>query len=167
MNDILDILKQGDLRSVGQNNWLVNQFNCQEDLNELIPYLFYADRTVVMRAADLTEKISRQHSSWLMEHKKDLVRLCEVAKDKELKWHLAQLVSRLKLNAKESEKVWRLLSDWLLDKKESKIVRVNALQALYDLSSDDADKRKTLLGYIGLLDKEKIASLSARIKKLK
>lgn len=167
MNDLLNSLRQGDLRSVGQNNAIKDKFNSQEDFDKLLPFLFSAERGVVMRAADLIEKISLKHPEWLSKHKKEILGLCETASDKELKWHLAQLLPRLKLSAKDSEKTWKRLSVWLLNKNESKLVRVNALQALYDLSRKDADKRMVLDKYFSLLEKEKVPSLLARMRNLK
>lgn len=41
---------------------------------------------------------------------------------------MALLVSRLKLAKSEIGKVWATLMKWALDKKESKIVRVNSIQ---------------------------------------
>jgi hypothetical protein len=56
-----------------------------------------------------------------------------MAHDKEFKWHLAQLVVLHELAHDELGEVWKILSHWAMDKKESKIVRVNSLQGLYEL----------------------------------
>lgn len=39
---------------------------------------------------------------------------------------------RLNLSDKEIEMVWQTLAGWALDKTESKIERVNSIQALYE-----------------------------------
>ena len=52
-------------------------------------------------------------------------------------------------------------------KSESKIVRVNSLQALYDLSKRHVDLEKDWNLIINEIEKEDIPSLKARIRKLK
>jgi hypothetical protein len=57
--------------------------------------------------------------------------------DIEFKWHIAQILGRLKYTENEMEMVLKKLTEWILNTNESKIVRVNALQSLYDLSKND------------------------------
>jgi hypothetical protein len=54
----------------------------------------------------------------------------------------------------------------MLNKNESKIVRANSLQALYDLSRDNPTLRHALTHLLASVRHEKIPSLDARIKKL-
>jgi hypothetical protein len=109
MKKIADILKGGDLRSIGQTNKIFQQ-------------LFHSDRKIVMRSADAIEKITLKHPAFLKQHKASILKLIETAKHNELKWHLALIVSRLHLTIKEFEKIWQTLTGWANDKKESKIV---------------------------------------------
>jgi len=82
-------------------------------------------------------------------------------------WHLAQLLSRLHLNRTEFRNSWNILTKWAKDKTNSRIVRVNSLQALFDLLSQD----KILLGDFNLLlyelEEENIPSIKARIKMIR
>jgi len=57
------------------------------------------------------------------------------------------------------------LAAWVLDKKESKIVRVNSLQSLYILSQDNINLKAEFELMINELRKENIPSIAARIKK--
>ncbi len=60
------------------------------------------------------------------------------AKQKEVRWHIAQIISYLKLNAKEKDDVIALLLNWLDDPKEkSKIVKVFCIQTLTDFAKHD------------------------------
>ena len=136
------VLAGGDLRSIGKSNSVVLKVRDQDGFDELFKCQFYNDRIVVMRAADAIEKITIQHASYLTKYKSDLLKLCLTAKNKELKWHLALLVLRLNLSVEEIEVVWQLLSGWALDKQESKIVRVNAMQALYEISLREKQRIK-------------------------
>lgn len=92
MNKFQDILKGGDLRSIGKANEIVAMVNNQTAFDELFEGLTYSERKVVMRTADAIEKITLRKSDYLQKHKTELLNLCQSAKDIELKWHLALLV---------------------------------------------------------------------------
>jgi hypothetical protein len=87
------------------------------------------------------------------------------AVNKELKWHLALIISRLPLNKEEVAKVWTRLWVWVTDKGESRIVRVNALQALTELLKQTGQFEQ-MQKLLDRLAKENIPSLSARIRKV-
>ena len=127
------LLSGGDLRSVGASNAAVVKIRDQRDFDGLFTCLFYDDRIVVMRAADAIEKITKQHPGYLTKYKEILLSLCSTAKNKELKWHLALLLPRLNLNEKETSTALKILMTWLSDRKESRIVRVNSLQSIYEM----------------------------------
>ena len=133
MKKIADMLKDGDLRSIGQANKIVSLIDNQVSFDELFQQLFHPDRRVAMRSADAIEKITLKNPDFLKQHKASILKLTEGAKHSELKWHLALIVSRLHLTKIEFGKVWQTLTDWANDKKESRIVRVNSLQSLFNL----------------------------------
>ena len=166
MNKFQDILKGGDLRSIGSANEIVSMVHDQKTFDELFECLCHEDRIVVMRTADAIEKITLRKPEFLQKHKTELFNLCLIANNIELKWHLALLISLPVLNKEELDRAWYILSRWARDKKESKIVRVNSVQALYNLMQQNpglSDDYHKLISEIG---KEKIASLDARIRKL-
>lgn len=119
-----------------------------------------------MRSADAVEKLTRKNPDWLESHKYVLLDLLHNSYNKELKWHLAQLISRLSLTDKELYIVWDKLAYWLLNKNESKIVRVNSLQALFDLSKGNPTLEQAIVSLTNSVKHENIPSLTARIKKL-
>lgn len=166
MNKFQDKLKGGDLRSIGKANEIVAMVNNQTAFDELFEGLTYSDRKVVMRTADAIEKITLRKSDYLQKHKIELLNLCQIAKDKELKWHLALLVSRLNLTQKELGNTWELLTKWASDRKESKIVRVNSIQGLFNLLQQNPALSQDLNLTLSEIGKENVASLNARIKKL-
>ena len=165
MEQFYKLLTGGDLRSIGKSNAIVLKVQNQDYFDELFKCLFHKDRLVVMRAADAIEKITLQHPAYLSKYKNVLLELCDAAKNKELKWHLALLIPRLNLSGKEIEIVWRILSGWVSDKEESKIVRVNSIQALYDLAGKETKYVKDLQTLLFKIQKENVPSLNARIKK--
>lgn len=91
----------------------------------------------------------------------------EIAEHKEAKWHLAQLVPRLPLTTNETGRVWHRLTQWALDKGESRIVRALSVQALHDLLPRVPQLREDLVYTATLMYAEQIPSINARIRKLK
>lgn len=167
MIDLEKILKGGDLRSIGESNKVVSLIDSQESFDVLFRLLFHSDRKVVMRAADAIEKITISNREYLKVHKGAILELSDKAEDKELKWHLALLVPRLLLSQQELGKIWQTLSNWVTNKNESKIVRVNSLQELFDLLSLNKELEHDFSLILSQIEKENIPSLNARIKKLK
>jgi len=167
MNTFIKRLSGGDLRSIGGANAIAKQVQSQHQFDELFEALFHNDRLIVMRAADVVEKITQNKPDYLKSHKKSLLRLLKDAKDKELKWHLVLLISRLQLTKPELGKVWEILSNWVLDSNESRIVRVNSIQALFDLSQQVPELMEDFELKITQLEREEIPSIKARIRKLK
>ena len=166
MKQFIKLLSGGDLRSIGRSNDAVLKVRNEDDFDELFKCISYKDRLVRMRAAVSIEKITLRYPSYLLKHKEGIMDLCCTVMDKELKWHLALLIPRLNLSDKEKEIVWQTLSGWALDKKESKMVRVSAIQATYEIAESDHFFIKDFELLTDQIKKEQIPSLNARIKKL-
>ena len=162
-----DILKGGDLRSIGEVNQVVAQVNDQQTFDDLFKLLYNTERKVVMRAADAIEKITVKNPGFLRQHKDKILSLCDVAKHIELKWHLALLVSRLDLTKNEVRRIWQVLTIWATDNKESKIVRVNSLQGLYNISYNNKELIRDFNLILRKVERENVPSINARLRKLK
>ncbi len=167
MNKFLDILKGGDLRSIGKANDAITMVTSQETFDELFTGLHSPDRKVVMRSADAIEKITAHNHNYLHKHKQALLNILQIAKDIELKWHVALLVTRLDLTEKECKQIWDILTQWATDGNESKIVRVNSIQGLFNLVQMRPGFTQSFYSTISHIEKEKIPSLNARIRKIK
>ena len=120
-----------------------------------------------MRTVDVVEKITREHPEYLKPHKSHILSLFETAEEKELKWHLAQLISRVELNEAEIGKIWEILTGWAVDPKESRIVRTNAMHALFNLLSQYPELNQDFLLTVRHIEKENIPSINARLRILK
>ncbi len=166
MKNILNQLEGGDLQSIGNVNRFIPRFKSQSDFDELFGGLFHLDRRVVMRAADAIEKLTTSKKEFLTPHKFSLIRRLNTADQKELKWHLALIVPRLPLTARERGAVWDVFTRWARDHTESRIVRVNALQALFDICAADPRLKTELVITLQELERQNIPSLNARIRKL-
>ena len=167
MSGISEKLGGGDLRSIGEAKEIAAGTRTQSDFDELFKNLFHADRLVVMRAADAIEKVTVEKPYFLKSHNAEILKLLKSAENKELKWHLAQIAARLELHENEVLTVSETLQRWALDKRESRIVRVNSVQALFDLAQRHKFLSEVFKNISDKLRTENIPSINARLKKLK
>jgi uncharacterized protein with von Willebrand factor type A (vWA) domain len=164
--DFCELLKGTDLRSIGAANAVVKQINSKQLFDQLFACVFNADRLIAMRSIDAVEKVTQTQPHYLAPHKKAVLELLAQAEHKEAKWHLALLASRLKWMQNELGTVWQILTAWALNQKESRIVRVNALQALFDLLQQQPALVGDFHQTIQQVKIENIPSITARLKKL-
>lgn len=158
----------GDLRSLGQNAAVVAAVHTQEEFDLLFRLIFHHQRRIAMRSIDAVEKITRKHPEYLASHKQQLMALMDDDPSIEMKWHLAQIITRVELSPAEFKKIWARLTHWAVNPNESKIVRVNSLQPLFDLIGKAGQTlmpsfRKT----VSTIERERIPSITARIRKLR
>lgn len=167
MTDFKKILSGGDLRSIGKSNAVVIKINNQNDFDEFFKYLFHENRLIVMRAADAIEKVTLHNPQYLTKHINEIIELCNTAKDKELKWHLALLIPRLNLKNMEFDNGWKTLNMWAKDKDNSRIVRVNSIQGLYEMTKQQSKTEKDFWIIVDEIERENIPSINARINKIR
>ena len=165
--DFTELLAGNDLRSLGKSSEIISLINDQNSFDKLFSYLYSNDRTIVMKTIDLIEKITLEHKEYLQKYKLEIIKLSEEVKNIELKWHLAQIIVRIEFTNVEIKRVWKTLAKWILNQKESKIVRVNSLQSLYEISKISNKYEIELIKIIKQLKQDNISSINARIKKLK
>jgi hypothetical protein len=91
-----------------------------------------ADPLLRMRAADAVEKISARRPDLLRPYKKKLLREVAAIDQKEVRWHVAQMLPRLELTDAERRRAFRILVTYLGD--PSSIVRAFAMQGLAELA---------------------------------
>ncbi len=130
----------------------------------LIAGLWSEDPLVRMRAADATEKVTRGNRELLRPYKKELLGLMVEAKEQELRWHLAAMVPRLLLNAKERQLATSLLNGYLEDR--SSIVKTFALQGLSDLAQRDPSMRPRVVEILRETSRNGTPAMKARSRKL-
>ncbi len=156
-----------DRRSIGRSEKVVDSVTDQESFDELFGFLLHHERLLVMRAADAIEKISFAHPEFLARHKIQLLSLLKSALHKELKWHMALLIARVELEADELKDVWGHLTYWANNPNESKIVRVNSLQGLSEISSRYPELKASFHQTLAALEHEPVPSIKARVRKLR
>jgi hypothetical protein len=122
------------------------------------------DPLVRMRAADAAEKVTRKKPELLQPYKSELLGLMVETEQQELRWHLAVLVPRLRLNARERKLATSSLIRYLEDR--SSIVKTFALQGLADLAEEDAKVRPQVIEIVREATREGTAAMKARGRKL-
>ena len=96
-----------------------------------------------MRCADVAEKVSVVHPEWLEPHKRVLLSFASTVQEKEVRWHMAQMLPRLELSPSERRRVVALLFKYLED--ASQIVKTFSMQALFEISESDARLRARVI----------------------
>jgi hypothetical protein len=133
---LIDKLRGGDRRSLGESAEAVAAVAKTPALfADLFECLFDDDPVVRMRAADAVEKVTRERPQLLHPWKGPLLETVAARKEKEVRWHVAQLLPRLMLDAAEREMAVAILMGYLADK--SSIVKTFSMQALVDLAGQD------------------------------
>ncbi len=164
---IKGLLSGNDLRSIGKVRDIIDQVRNQGDFDELFSFMAHPERPIRMRAADAAEKISLDHPEYLQGHVAELFELSNSAIDKEFKWHLALLLSRPAFSKKEADRAWTILTEWVRDKTNSRITRVNALEALDHLCRKETHRLPQFQKLLDKLTIENIPSINARIRQIR
>jgi len=164
-NDLLAMLSGGDLRSTGRAEEAAAAVLEDPSLfSALLKGLGHGDARVRMRAADAAEKASRQRPDLLQPHKKKLFTLAELEDQKEVRWHLAQMLPRIHLRGRERLRAVSIFCQYLGDK--SSIVKTFAMQALADLAEQDGSLQPDVLLLLKRLTVEGTPAMRARGKRL-
>ena len=165
MKSILSKLKGGDLRSIGRSAEVVKDVLENPTLfGDLFAGLLHSDRVIRMRAADAIEKITREHPEWLQSWKQVLLQRVALFEYKEVRWHIAQLLPRLKLRPTEREAAVRILMGYLEDK--SSIVKTFSMQALVDLATQDERLTEEVKAIIERLTRTGTPAMKSRGRRL-
>lgn len=165
MHPMLRKLEGGDRRSIGRSAEVVSDVLADPGLFAiLIDGLSAADAMVRMRAADAMEKVSLAHPEYLWPHKEVLIELARQSMQKEVRWHLAQVLPRLRLSDQERPQVVALLLSYFSD--SSSIVKTFAMQALADIASQSPALGPSILRHLRELAVIGTPAMKARARKL-
>lgn len=112
--------------------------------DEVFYGMTHADPLIRMRCSDVIEKVCRLHPEYLQPYTEPLIKDVARVSQKEVRWHVALLLSPLELEGEDFEEIAALLLTWAED-GESLIVQVNAIQALADLAGEDPRFRSQVI----------------------
>lgn len=165
MDKIEKLLSYGDLRSAGKSEEVIKLvLNNPELFDSVVNSIFSDIPATRMRASDAVEKLTIEHAEWLKPYKKLFLSQITEIDQKEVKWHVAQILPRFKLTPKEREKVFNLMQEYLEDK--SQIVKTFAMQALTDIAIQDITYVERVRSIVINLIKNGAPSQQSRGKKL-
>jgi len=162
---LLDLLSHGDKRMILGVKEVVN--NIKQD-NSLFPILIHGltneSELIAMRSADAIEKLTSDNPEWLQPYKNTLMKLVKNEKQKEIRWHLCQIIPRLSLSLKERIALTEDFKVYLTDK--SRIVVTFAMQAMVDLAENDAEMKSEAYLIIKNIMKIGSPAMTSRGRKL-
>lgn len=165
MDSILRKLEGGDGRSIGRSNEVVAEVLGDPALfREVFSGLLSEDEVVRMRSADAVEKITARHPEYLDSVKALLIGPVAHLDQKEVRWHAAQMLSRVKWTDAERQQVLEILLEYLND--PSSIVKTFAMQALADMAQQIPSLRPSVLGHLRELTAIGTPAMKARGRKL-
>ncbi len=131
---------------------------------ELMAGLWSGDALVRMRAADAAEKATRGQREILQPYKRELLGLMAQTGEQELRWHLAAMIPRLRLNPSERQLAISAMYRYLKDR--SSIVKTSALQGLAELTRNDPVRRQKVIQVLRESARNGTPAMKARSRKL-
>lgn len=162
---IAERLSGGDRRHLGASEDVVSLvLRHNEKFGELFDAMLHDDPVVRMRAADATEKLARVRPDLLAPYRKRLIEEVGELDQHEIRWHVAQMLSHIRLDPKERSKATALLQRYLQD--TSVIVVVESLQTLVDFARDDRGLRKRLTPIVERMAVRGTPAMQTRARKL-
>jgi HEAT repeat protein len=165
MAAILEELQGGDRRSLGRSREAVAEaLRNPAAFNKLFAALSSEDPVVRARSADAAEKASRSRPEMLQPFKQQLLNELALIEQCEVRWHVAQMLPRLVMNEAELPAAVDALYCFLND--ESKIVQVNAMQALADIAAAHTELQDELRELFAARATTGSAAVRARARKL-
>ena len=164
-DSVFAMLGGGDRRSIGRAREAAALAQGNADVfGFLIEGLAHEDPIVRMRCADAAEKASASAAAFLQSHAETILATAAGARDKEIRWHIAQMLPRLKLTKTQRGRALAILQDYFEDR--SRIVAANALQALVALSASDPALAARIRQLVERCAVDGPPSLRARAQKL-
>lgn len=163
---LLRKLSGGDLRSIGKSNEVVEDVLKDPKLfAEVFEGMTNMDPIIRMRSADVIEKVSSMHPEYLQPFKTRLVNEISSIEQKEVRWHVAQMFSYLKIDNIERDQIVDILISYI-NASESKIVITFSLQTLADLAEKDKEIQHRVLKIIERTIDNASPAITSRGKKL-
>lgn len=165
MKRILRHFEGGDRRSIRGVPEVVRRVLAEPRLfRDVVEGIGHSEPLIRMRAADAIEKISAKHPEYLRPYKAQVLRWAATVEQPQVRWHMAQLLPRLDMDARERRAAVEALNRYLTD--ESSIVKTFAMQALADLAARDARLRARVVEQLRELTRTGTPAMKSRGRKL-
>lgn len=152
MNEILDKLYGGDLRSEGRaEEAALEIINDPSLLADLTEGLHSDDKVIRGRTCMTMEVISREHPDLLVGTIPQMMELASTDKVSQVRWHIAEVFGNVPISDDDTEQIIPILFEYLDDK--SKIVKYCAVQTLGILGKGSS-RREDIVSRVGVLKDE-------------
>lgn len=165
MHPILRKLEGGDRRSIGRSNEVVADVIADPTLFGVVFSGLLSDNPLLrMRSADAVEKITARNPEYLQPHREMLIGKVARLEQKEVRWHVAQMLPRIEWNEAERQQAVDVLMEYLNDR--SSIVKTFAMQALADLTQQSPELKPAVMLHLRELTVIGTPAMKARGRKL-
>ncbi len=165
MHPILQKLRGGDRRSIGRANEVVGEVLADPGLFAALFSGLMSDEALIrMRSADAVEKITARRPEHLLPLRRKLLEEVARIDQKEVRWHVAQMLPRVAWRRSERREVLAVLTGYLSD--SSSIVKTCAMQALADLAGQAPELRTEVLARLQESTRSGTPAMKARGRKL-
>ncbi|MGH9571359.1 MAG: hypothetical protein ACRD4F_17070 [Candidatus Angelobacter sp.] len=165
MSRIVDKLRGDDQRSIGRSNEVAEEIARNPKLfSEVFRAALAPNQVVRMRAADAIEKATRSQPEFLQPFKRQILKNVAEIQQKEVRWHVALVLPRLRLTSRERNWAISILLEYLEDK--SSIVRTFAMQGLAALALLEPQLRARVVPLLELLTASGSHAMRSRGRRL-
>ena len=152
MNEILDKLSGGDLRSEGRAEEIALEIiNNPSLLATLTEGLHSDDKVIRGRTCMALEVVSREHPGHLVGTIPQLIELASTDTVSQVRWHIAEVFGNVPVSDEDTEQIIPILFEYLSDK--SKIAKYCAVQTLGILGKG-SPRREEVVSRISVLRNE-------------
>lgn len=129
-------------------------------INQLLACLWDENEQIASRAADALETVAAESPRSVARYKEALLGLLAEAAPIKLRWHLALIVTGMKLSRSECRRVAEILNSWL--DHTSSIVKTCAMQGLAELTQQDPSLKDEVIDVIRTLSRSGTPAMRAR-----
>lgn len=165
MGTVVDELRGGDPKSLGRSAEIASRAAADPSLlDELFQGVADQDRAVRARCADAIEKAVAAKPEILHPYKDTVLRWMATVEDWTVREHVCLLLPRLHLTARERREAFEIARSYLSDR--SSIVRTFAMQAMFDLATQDRDLMPDTLDVLDHAVAKGTAAMKARARML-
>ncbi len=152
VNEILDKLSGGDLRSEGRAAEVALEIIDDPSLLTALTKGLHSDDKVIRARTCMTmEVVSRDHPDLLLGTLAQLIELASTDTVSQVRWHIAEVFGNVAVSDDDAEQIISILFEYLSDK--SKIVKYCAVQTLGILGKTSS-RREEIVSRISVLKNE-------------
>ena len=166
MSKIKDLLSGGKITSAGKADEVVEIVKKNPNIAEEVFSLFLdKDPIVAMRSSYVFMKLSKSDSEIIIPFKSRIIKNIEKFTQKEVRWHIPQILLVMDLSGVEAEKTYKKLMEWA-EGKDGNIVVYYSLEAAYKIAKENKKLIDDFLPRLRKINKTDAKIVKNRCKKI-